>query len=90
MSMYQSISAYILEIVSAINPEGDIVKKYNPIPKIKPKRRSPSFKNKSNRSDYSQKYMQEYREEGKDYQKVPDKIKKFRKEQQKRLKEKLK
>jgi hypothetical protein len=88
--MYQSVSDFIAKIILAIDPEGDIVKKFNPAPKIKPKRREPSFKNKSNRSDYFQKYMQKYREEGKDYQKVPDMIKKYRHEQKKRIEEKLK
>jgi hypothetical protein len=69
--------------------EGDMVKKFQPAPKQKPPRRQPAVKNKSNRSDYMKEYMTEYRGEGKDYQKVPDKVKKFRAEQKKRLKEKF-
>jgi hypothetical protein len=69
--------------------QGDMVKKFIPPPKQKPPRRRPAIKNKSNRSDYMKEYMTEYRGEGKDYQKVPDKVKKFRIEQRKRLKEKL-
>jgi hypothetical protein len=90
MIMYRRISDCIIGIVSSIVPEGDIVKKFNPVPKVKPKRRKPSFENKSNRSDYSQKYMEDYRDEGKDYQRVPDKVKEYRREQKKRLEEKFK
>ena len=69
--------------------EGDIVKKFRAAPKIKPPRRKPSVQNVSNRSDYMEKYMTKYREDGKDYQKVPDKTKKLRSEQRKRLKKKF-
>jgi hypothetical protein len=88
--MYRSVSESILEIVSFLDPEGEVVKKFNPTPKIKPKRRRPSFKNKSNRSDYFQQYMKEYRENGNDYQKIPDKIKEYRRNQKKDLEERFK
>ena len=87
--MYQNVSDYILEIVAFLgSPEGEVVKKFNPTPEVKPKRRGPSFKNKSNRSDYFKQYMKEYRDNGKDYQKVPDNIKEYRREQKKKLENK--
>lgn len=70
------------------SPEGDVKKHFRESPKIKPPRRNPSIKNKSNREDYMKLYMREYREEGKDYQKVPEKLKEWRREQKKKLKEK--
>jgi hypothetical protein len=70
--------------------EGEVTKKYHATPEIKPPRRKPSVKNKSNRSDYMKNYMDDYRkEQGKDYQKAPDSIKKQRLEQRKRLKDKF-
>lgn len=69
--------------------DGDVVKKYRAAPKIKPPRRRPSVQNVSDRSDYMEKYMTKYREDGKDYQKVPDKAKKLRLEQRKRLRKKF-
>jgi hypothetical protein len=84
--MYRLVSDCILELVSTIDPDGDVVKKFKPAPKVKPKRRRPAIQNKSERSDYFQKYMQEYRDDGKDYQKVPEKIKEYRREQKKELK----
>jgi len=65
--------------------DGDVKTKYRPQPKKKPPRRKSPVKNKSNRSDYSTKYMREYREKGEDYQKKPENIKRIRREQQKRL-----
>ena len=79
----------IIRNVSA-NLEGEITKKYQAPPKIKPHRRRPSVHNKSNRSDYMKNYMTDYRkDQGKDYQKAPVSIKKQRAEQRKRLKEKF-
>ena len=76
--------------ITAVDPEGDVVKKYFPAPEQKPPRRRPGIKNKSNRSDYMRQYMTDYRkEQGKDFQKAPDSVKKFRAEQRKRLKEKF-
>lgn len=80
--MYCSISKIIHKIIADLE-EGDVVKKFKIAPKIKPPRRNPDVKNKSNRTDYMKNYMQEYREEGKDYQKIPEKVKEFRREQKK-------
>ena len=78
------------EIVRRMLADEDIKKKFVVSPSIKPPRRKPSVMNDSARGDYMKDYMQDYRkEQGKDYQKVPSKIKKFRAEQWKRLKEKL-
>ncbi len=78
------------EIVRRMLADEDIKKKFVVSPSIKPPRRKPSVMNDSARGDYMKDYMQDYRkEQGKDYQKVPSKIKKFRAEQRKRLKEKL-
>jgi hypothetical protein len=71
-------------------PEGDVQKKVYEEPLIKPPRRNPAVNNKSNRSDYMKNYMQDYRGQGKDYQKMPGKVKHFRREQRKKFKEKLK
>jgi len=69
---------------------GDVVFKAKPAPQVKAPRRRPSVQNKTQRSDYMKEYMTDYRKEkGKDYQKIPDKIKRLRREQKKRLKEKL-
>lgn len=70
--------------------EGEVTHKPKATPKVKPKRRQPSYKNKTQQSTYMKEYMEDYRgEQGKDYQKVPDKVKKFRAEQRARLKEKF-
>lgn len=83
--MYRSISEIIRDIVAGLE-DGEVVKKFKPAPKIKPPRREPDVKTKSNRSDYMKNYMQEYREDGKDYQKVPEKVKEYRREQKKKMK----
>jgi len=80
--MILSISEKLRDL-AATGPGGEIVKKFLKQPKIKPPRRQPSVKNKSDRSDYMKEFMTEYREEGKDYQKKPEKLKKFRREQKK-------
>lgn len=85
------LSCYMRSIVAGIEVDeietsGDAVKKFRPNPKIKPPRRQPSTKNKSQRSDYMKEYMREYRGDGKDYQKVPDKVKKWRRKQKKKFK----
>ena len=82
----------ISEIVRNIGAglEGDVIVKFQPAPEIKPPRRTSPVKNKSNRTDYSQKYMQEYRKEkGKDYQKIPESVKEFRRLQREKLKDKF-
>lgn len=71
---------------SVDTPEGEVKKKFVPSPNVKPPRRRPSGRNKSNRGDYMQKYMKKYRGEGKDYQKIPENIKKMRRQQRKRIK----
>jgi len=69
---------------------GDIVHKSRPTPKVKAPRRRPSFKNKSQRSDYMKNYMQDYRgDKGKDYQKKPQALKDFQREQREKVKEKF-
>jgi hypothetical protein len=74
--------------IVALLPEGEVTIKFREQPKIKPPRRRPSIKNKSQRSDYMKEYMHEYREEkGKDYQKMPDKVKKWRRRKRKALKD---
>lgn len=78
-----------LREITALLPEGEVTKKPHFTPVIKPPRRNPSFKNKSNRSDYMKLYMKEYREEGKDYQKAPEKVKEWRKKQRNQFKEKV-
>lgn len=83
--MYRPISEIIRNIIADME-EGDVVKKFKPAPKIKPPRREPDVKTKSNRSDYMKNYMKEYREEGKDYQKVPEKVKEYRRKQKKKKK----
>lgn len=69
--------------------EGDIAVKFHPEPKFKPKRRRPGFRNKTQDPHYQRDYkrMDEYKD--REYQKVPDKVKKWRAEQRDRLKEKL-
>lgn len=85
--MYRSISELIRNLVADVS-EGDIIVKLNPVPKIKPSRKKPSFQNKSNRTDFPKNYMRKYREEGKDYQKIPEVIKKLRKKQRKKKEKK--
>jgi len=85
--MLTPISGMIRHIAGT---EGDVVKKFQPSPKIKPPRRKPSVHNKSNRTDYMKNYMSDYRkDQGKDYQKVPSSVKKFRAKQRERLKKKF-
>ena len=86
--MRSSISKLIRLIAVDLENEGDIVKKFRAKPKIKPPRREPAVKNKSNRSDYMKNYMEDYREEGKDYQRKPELIKKLRKKQRQHSKKK--
>jgi len=82
------ISNLLRDLVLATRPDGEVKKKPIPMPKIKPPRRNPAIKNVSSKPEYSREYMKEYREEGKDYQKVPEEVSRFRREQKKRLKEK--
>lgn len=82
--MLSSIHEIIRNLIA--EEQGDVVVKFREKPKIKPPRRNPSVKNKSNRTDYMKNYMQEYREEGNDYQKIPEKVKEYRREQKKKLK----
>jgi len=70
--------------------DGEVVVKYRPVPKIKPPRRRSPGKNKTQKSDYMQQYMQDYRnDKGKGTPKVPDNMKRLRKEQKERLREKF-
>jgi hypothetical protein len=79
------------QLVRHVMAEMEIKKKFRQNPIQKPPRRKPSVMNDTSRSDYMKDYMQDYRkEQGKDYQKVPSPIKKYRAEQRKRLKDKLK
>jgi hypothetical protein len=85
-----SLAKHLKNIVSFLpSDEGEIKKKIYPEPKIKPPRRNPSIRNKSDASGYMKEYMQEYRGEGKNLQKTPDKIKQYRRQQRKKLKEQL-
>ena len=86
--MYRHLADSLRVLAIKINPEGDVTKKHLKVPKIKPPRRRSPGQNKTNRSDYFQKYLKKYREDGKDYQKVPDGVKQWRKEHKKRLQEK--
>jgi len=87
--MRTSIPDIIREMVEAST--GEVVKKFKAAPLIKPPRRKPSLKNKSERDDYMKNYMQDYRgEKGKDYQKTPDAIKELRRKQKESLKKTLK
>jgi DNA-directed RNA polymerase specialized sigma54-like protein len=89
--MYRSVASQLKSIIGLLDiPEGDVQKKVYKEPLIKPPRRNPSVDNKSNRSDYMKNYMEDYRGQGKDYQKMPDKVKHFRREQRKKFKENLK
>ena len=65
--------------------EGDVTTKFVSQPKIKPPRRQSPVKNKTNRTDFSTKYMREYREDGKDYKKKPESMKEFNRKHQKKL-----
>lgn len=85
--MYCSIQEIIRNFVAGME-EGEVKKKFQPPPKIKPPRREPDVKTISNRSDYMKNYMHDYREDGKDYQKVPDKVKEYRREQKKKTEKK--
>jgi hypothetical protein len=84
----RAITDLIRDLVLATRPDGEIKKKFIPPPEIKPPRRKSPITNESSKPEYAREYMKEYREDGKDYQKIPDSVKKFRKEQKKRLKEK--
>jgi hypothetical protein len=85
----EPLADHIRLLVISFVTDGEVVKKHHPEPKIKPKRRRPSFKNKTDRSDHSQKVMQEYRENGKDYQKKPDKVKEYRRKKKKEFLDKV-
>lgn len=87
--MRESLSNLLRFIVADLSEpaQGEIVTKYREAPKHKPPRRRPSVKNKSNRTDYMKLYMKKYREDGNDYQKVPEKVKEWRREQKKKLEE---
>ena len=85
-----SLDHILLSLASVIaGNDTDIKKKFRAAPKLKPPRRKPSIQNESDQHGYMKDYMQEYRGEGKDYQKTPDKLKKFRSEQRKKIKEKF-
>jgi hypothetical protein len=81
--MKYCLSEYIRLLVAAL-PEGEIVKKFHLEPKIKPPRRRPSLKNKTDDAHYMRDYMKEYQQEGKGYQKIPERVKEWRREQRKK------
>ena len=86
IACFYRISDALRDVSAFLDPaEVEIKTKYRPNPKVKPPRRRSPVKNKSNRTDYSKKYMREYREDGKDYQKKPENLKKLRRDQKKRL-----
>lgn len=87
--MRESLSNLLRFMVADLSEpaQGEIVTKYREAPKYKPPRRRPSVKNKSNRTDYMKLYMKKYREDGNDYQKVPEKVKEWRRKQKKKLEE---
>jgi len=87
--MYRSIQQIIRNFVAGMGEsEGEVVKKFKKVPKIKPSRQESDVKTVSNRTDYMKNYMQDYRDDGKDYQKVPDKVKEYRREQKKKTEKK--
>jgi hypothetical protein len=89
--MFKSIADSLRSVIATMStPEGDVVQKVWPEPKIKPPRRETPTSNKTNRTDFSKNYMRDYRQNGKDYQKMAPGIKKLRREQRKRQKEKIK
>lgn len=88
--MHQTLANQLKYIAFLPDSEGkDVKMKFYPEPKIKPPRRKPSVTNKTNAPEYMSQYMKEYRGEGKDYQKIPDATKQYRRDQRKKLKEKL-
>jgi hypothetical protein len=88
--MFLTISNIIKSFLPDLNDGGDIRKKFYTEPKIKPPRRNPSTMNKSDAPGYMKDYMKEYRGDGKDYQKMPDKVKQYRREQRKKFRDSLK
>ena len=87
--MKKSIADTIRDIVVATLPDGEVKVKFRAKPKIKPPRRKSPIQNESNKPEYMRDYMKDRRQDGEDYQKVPDKVKEFRRNQKKKLKEKL-
>ena len=78
-------AADLLRIIATKTDPDVVVKKFRPAPGAKPARRRPTFQNLSDRSTYHRDYKRRQREEGKDYQKVPEDVKTWRREQRKRL-----
>lgn len=88
--MLKSVASLVREVTALMDmPEGDAVKKIFKVPLVKPPRQKGVTENKTNRTDFSKNYMREYRQQGKDYQKAPDKVKEFRRNQRKKFKESL-
>lgn len=86
----KSIAEVIKEVVAVAElAEGEVKHKVLQAPSIKPPRRKLKIENKSNKSDYMKNYMTEYRGDGKDYQKMPDAVKEFRKDQKKNINVKI-
>lgn len=81
--------ADVLRLIAVKADDSEVVKKFRPEPGIKPARRKPSFQSKSNQSHYQRDYKREQQEQGKGYQKVPDEVKKWRREQRKKLKKNI-
>jgi hypothetical protein len=88
--MWKNVAQSLRDLASVISSEGDVKKIFRPTPKVKPPRRKPSIQNITQQEGYSTKKVKEFREEGGDYQKMPDAVKKLRREQRKKLRENLK
>jgi ribosome recycling factor len=88
--MWKNVASPLKDIATVISSDGDVKKIFRPMPKIKPPRRQPATKNVTQKGDYYTEAVRKFREEGGDYQRIPEKIKKLRREQRKRLRERLK
>ena len=88
--MWNSVSQSLKILAGRIPSEGEVKKIFRPQPEIKPPRRKPSTQNVTQRDNYYTQKVKEFREEGGDYQRSPDSVKKFRREQRKKFRENLK
>jgi len=87
--MKSCVAEFIKDVVALMEvPEGDTKQNIVPVSKFKPPRLD-ATKTKSRKTDYFKNYMTERRDQGKDYQKMPDKVKQFRRDQKKKFKNKL-
>lgn len=80
--------ADIIRMIAAKADDDTITMPFRPEPESKPARRQPSFQNKSQHKNYQRDYKRKQKENGGGYQKVPDKVKEWRREQRKTLKDK--